>query len=327
VSQLHKSLDDDLLRHVAETAAVGLEEFCASRQLRFANERDHMAPCCADAVARITGVLEVAPYLGGHAYGLKHGWRGLGHVDVVLRWAHRPATFLELKCGARSDALAACVWDAVKLGTAVLGGNAGAGYLLAGAPASRWTGRAAGAELFETAEWVTLGPDVRDAYLPYWRFWEAEGGIPGRIPNGLVTTTLGSYPFTIGDTPWELRLARVSPQGDWIDWPPTTDEQERVPRIPEVLERLVGDATDFRRVTIQAEWTEAMRAVADNETISLQGRMQIVSELADAAARELGVKVFLPARQFLHTLAMRIGVVPPGARLLVSDPREPSQDG
>lgn len=214
--------DDHLVGRVAAETARELELFCSANRLAYANERDHLAKCCKIATARVSGSLGQPPALGPHAFGDRHGWVGLGLVDVVLRWADRPPTFLELKCGAGKSVLRPCVWDAVKLSTAVLGRNARSAYLLAGAPESDWQARAPGSELFESAERDTLGPHVRDRFLADWRFWESEATphTPGRVPARIRTVALGSFPFTIAMTPWELRLARVEPVGSvWTDWP------------------------------------------------------------------------------------------------------------
>jgi hypothetical protein len=250
VSALRKSLDYEVVQRVAEMTAAELERFCADRQLVYANERDHLGKCCREALVRIIGGLDDAPALSPHTYGHKHGWIGVGSVDVVLRWRHCPATFLELKCGARPNVLTACVWDALKLATALLGGNAGAGYLLAGAPATYWAARKAGAEFFETAEWDTLGPSVRNNYMAYWQLWESERHIPGRVPRHFSTASLGAFQLTIGNAAWELRLARVSPSGDWIDWPPTTTSDERKPKrlSAQFMQRIVGDHLELRHI-------------------------------------------------------------------------------
>jgi len=214
--------DDHLVGRVADETAGELELFCAVNQLSHANERDHLGKCCRIATARVAGALEQPPMLDPFAFGDPHGWVGLGLVDVVLRWADRPPTFLELKCGAGKRALKPCVWDAVKLSTAVLGGNACSGYLLAGAPMSDWQARVPGADFFDSAEWQTLGPHVRERFLADWRFWESETTphIPGRVAARFRTIALGTFPLTIATTPWELRLARVEPIDDaWVDWP------------------------------------------------------------------------------------------------------------
>ena len=79
-----------------------------------------------------------------------------------------------------------------------------------------------GAEFFGSAEWETLGPDVRERFLSDWRFWESEATphIPGCVGGRFTTVALGSFPLTIGTTPWELRLARVEPSDDWVAWLP-----------------------------------------------------------------------------------------------------------
>jgi hypothetical protein len=212
--------DDDLLRRVADATARELETFCAELQLTYPNERDHLAKCCKTATARLASALDRPPALSPYSFGDPRGWVGLGNVDVVLRWADRQPTFLELKCGTGKHVLRPCVWDALKLSTAVLGGNAASGYLLAGAPTSDWRAPVPGADLFESVEWVTVGPQVRDRFLADWRKWELEPHIPGRVATAFRTVALGSFPLEIARTPWQLRLARVEPIGDdWVDWP------------------------------------------------------------------------------------------------------------
>jgi hypothetical protein len=208
------------LRNVADETARELEMFCVELQLTSPNERDHLARCCKTATARVAGALDPPPALSPYSFGDARGWIGLGTVDVVLRWTDREPTFLELKCGAGKHVLRPCVWDAVKLSTAVLGRNAASGYLLAGAPTSDWQALVPGADLFESAEWVTLGPHIRDRFRSDWRKWELEPHIPGRVATAFRTVALGSFPLEIARTSWELRLARVEPIGDeWVDWP------------------------------------------------------------------------------------------------------------
>ena len=126
--------DDDLLRSLAAATARELETLCAELTLTSPNERDHLAKCCKTATARLADALDPPAALSPYAFGDPHGWVGLGTVDVVLRWTDREPIFLELKCGAGKHVLRPCVWDAVKLSTAILGRNAASGYLLAGAP-------------------------------------------------------------------------------------------------------------------------------------------------------------------------------------------------
>jgi hypothetical protein len=317
--------DDELLRRVVEVTASELEEFCAVRRLEYANERDHLDPCCRVAVQRLVRELENPPALSPRDFGERHGWLGLGLVDVVFRWADPGPTFVELKC----RALWPCVWDAVKLATAVLGGNAGAAYLVAGARASDWQKPIDGSQFFETGEWKTLGPDVRDRFLSSWRLWERQGHIPGRVPTGFSTVALGAFQLTIGHVLWEVRLARVDSAGEWTDWPRTATELKRSGQVVEAMERLVGESAELapmnddeleRKLTREraAHWTRRMEQVTNDESLSLRSRQRRLTELAEEATRDLGTEVFLPTRQFLETLAIRRSVeegwLPEGAR-------------
>jgi hypothetical protein len=263
-------------------------------------------------------------------FGPKHGWLGLGVVDVIFRWTDQAATFAELKCGE----LWPCVWDAVKLATAVLGGNACSAYLLAGARTSDWERPIAGAQFFETAEWMTLGPEVRDRFLPSWQLWERQGHIPGRVPTRFSTVALGAFPLTIAHVRWELRLARIDSAAEWTDWPRTISEfsePERSDRAAEAMERLVGDGAELRRIDEEdletgsarerlVHWKRKIEQVANDESLSLAHRQQRVSELAEAAARELDMESFFPARGSFEILALRRSVeegwVPEGMRPL-----------
>lgn len=212
------------MRLTVETASE-LEAFCAERALAYANERDHLARCCKAVAARIVAELPPPrPALSPFGFGERHEWIGLGGVDVVFRWEAREPTFVELKSGSGTGALRPCVWDAVKLATAVLGGNASSGYMLAAAPVSAWRTGYLGAELFESGEWLTLGPEIRDRFRGDWSFWasEATPHVPGRVPAGIRTIAVGSASLSIASTLWELRAARVEPIGtDWVKWPGT----------------------------------------------------------------------------------------------------------
>ena len=220
VLELH---DDDLMSRLAAATASKLESFCVERGLLYANERDHLTKCCKAVAVDLTAHLPAPrPALFPFGFGDRHGWIGLGGVDVVFRWSTRAPTFLELKCGSGTAALRPCVWDAVKLATAVLGGNASSAYMLAGAPASVWSAKCAGAELFDSGRWETTGPDIRERFRRDWTFWESERTphVPGRVPTAFRTIARGSMQLAIGGVPWQLRLARIEVLGDhWTDWP------------------------------------------------------------------------------------------------------------
>ena len=205
---------------VATASAAALPRLYAEKRKKNLSEQFHLQPATNLVVERLAPTWDPAPSLVGKKFGEKLGWIGLGHVDNVFHWGDGTRTFLELKCG---QDMSACVWDSVKLASGLLNGNARAGYLLAGAPTSCWRKPVRGAELFRSAIWRTAGVDVRDAYLDWWRRWEAEMHIPGRVAASFQTFALGSFSFEIDGIAWELRLARVEPMGSsWIEWQPVT---------------------------------------------------------------------------------------------------------
>ena len=74
-------------------------------------------------------------------------------------------------------------------------------------------------------------------------------------------------------------------------------------------------------MTTAEEWTRKMERITNDETMSLRARERTVIELADQAAKDLGVDHFLAARQFLEVLGIRRLVLegkplPDGARPL-----------
>ena len=125
-------------------AARELEVLCAEKGLTYANEQKHLGPACKLVTALLARRYTSPPDLSPFDFGDRLGWVGLGNVDVVFRWPDRRPMFVELKCG--SD-LTACVWDAVKLSSGVLHGNAALGIPSRGAPTSAWLKPTTGAEL------------------------------------------------------------------------------------------------------------------------------------------------------------------------------------
>ena len=222
-------IDEQLIQLTRETATE-LESHCAEKALSYAGEQKDLDPVCKQVAKRLAPTWSPAASVGPFAFGDKLGWVGLGLVDLVFRWPDRLPTFLELKCGSDENCLAFCVWDAVKLATGVLAGNAEAGYLLAGAPLAQWQRPILGTQLFDSRAWRTSSPEIRGDYSRWWWKWQTERKkglpnfhIPGRVAATFDTKKLGSFPFQIAGTPWELRLARVEPApGDWEHWQPLT---------------------------------------------------------------------------------------------------------
>ena len=216
-------MHDDKLIDVATGVALELPPLYARSGKKWLSERYHVQPATNLVVARLAPRWSPRPALVGKAFGDTCGWKRLGTVDNVFNWPDGTRIFLELKCGID---LSACVWDAVKLATGVLGGNAESGYMLAAAPRDRWQSAARGTELFATARWETAGPAIRHAYRDWWRLWEKEGHIPGQVPSRFETIALGSFPFVVEGVHWDVRLARVVPGSRWIDWEPIALERD-----------------------------------------------------------------------------------------------------
>lgn len=221
---------DDRVRELVAAVAGELERFCAEHGRNWANERDHLTPCTKCVIEGLLPTWTPTLTHGPFGFGERHGWTKLGRVDVVLHEAERLPIFVEVKCGAENTSLAPCSWDAVKLGTAIAGGNARAAYLLAGAPTAVWqTAARVGAEFFTDAVHETV--EIRDRYRAYFAQWEKEPHIPGRVPAALMTTAVASVGLAIAGTAWEIRASRVEGTGGWWDWP-LLDQANRKSRDP-----------------------------------------------------------------------------------------------
>jgi ADP-ribosylglycohydrolase len=237
---------EERVRDVAAESAAELERHCATAGLVRANERDQLQRCCTRATERLAAGWEPSPELTPKTFGNPIGWVGLGLVDVVLRWPDLPPTFVELKCGATNDTLGPCSWDALKLASGVLAGNAGTGYMLAGLPATLWKADTPGREFFDTRPWTAH--ELRESFLSWWRHWEKEKTphVPGEVAESFATVAVGTFPLEIGATLWELRLARVEPRSvEWLQWQPTLE----LPRRTESEARQASRASDPLRPT------------------------------------------------------------------------------
>lgn len=133
--------------------------------------------------------------------------------------------FIELKAGAGKDSLGPCIWDVLKLATALKTGSCSSAYLVAAAPQARWASSASdGVELFAASQ--VSAADVRDRYPSWWSFWERDtGGRPTRVPVALRTELVDVVPFRTaaeGDAgDWALKVASVhsvQAGGEWLSW-------------------------------------------------------------------------------------------------------------
>jgi ADP-ribosylglycohydrolase len=240
---MSNALIEERVRAVAAKTAAELERHCAESGVATANEQKQLQPCCTRATRQLAAGWEPTPALTSKRFGDTLGWVGLGSVDVVLRWPDHPPTFIELKCGAAKDTLGPCSWDALKLASGVLAGNACTGYLLAGLPTALWETETLGHELFNTRDWTAT--ELRELFLSWWRYWEKETTphVPGRVAESFTTFAVGSFPLEIGGSMWELRLARVEPSSrGWLRWrstlEPPDDTESTVQRAPRASDPL-----------------------------------------------------------------------------------------
>lgn len=206
---------DAVLVNLAELAATTLS---VETQKSAINEQHDLQPHCARAARTIAERPENIVEVASQDQLLIEDWPRLGKVDLALTWPSRDRVLVELKCGAKNDTLGPCVWDALKCAFALHVGLASAAYLLAGAPETSWSKPIRAAELLSTRSWDTA--DLRDRYADWWRQWEKCGDPqPVRLPSSFSTVAVGTFPFQIKGTSWELRLARIERVGELVDWP------------------------------------------------------------------------------------------------------------
>lgn len=207
-------------------AVPSIASYVEARAVKLAkiNERDHLQPWSFETLRLIVrpsdGPLAVAT---SQSLDYPDDWPRLGDVDITLTAEGAAPAFLELKCGAKSDALGPCAWDVAKNALALRKGDASATYLLAATTADMWDKPVRGAELFDHGEWTADG--LRADYEDWWRQWEKQGYLPKRVPARGYTHPLASVPFTVGGMHWRLRLSRVTADAHgWFDWQPCLSE-------------------------------------------------------------------------------------------------------
>ncbi|MDP8943090.1 MAG: hypothetical protein M3N16_03080 [Actinomycetota bacterium] len=212
-------LAEVLVSDAMSSTAAALAGLASERGLPHVNERDHLQPAFSKAlraVVRASGTRAVvSPRLAVDW----DEWPGVGNFDASLAFEGRVLVYVELKCGARADALGPCAWDAAKSALALARGAEGA-FLLAGAPEGSWKRPVRGAEFFDGGEWTML--DLRERYADWWRHWERHGDpVPRRLPHCLETRPVASASFAVAGAPWRLRLSRLAlADPRWIDWTP-----------------------------------------------------------------------------------------------------------
>lgn len=211
-----KSFDPFLVELVAATATK-LERIAAEKRLDRVNERDHLQPAFVLTGRRLAALEHPSLTVSTQLKLVFAEWLRLGGVDATVR-SDESTALIELKCGPGRDTLGPCVWDALKLSFARMRREASAAYLIAGAPASSWNKPIRGCEFLSTGEWDAGA--LRQSYGDWFRHWERLGDpTPTLLPKSFQTLGLGVFPFTVGVSDWELRLARVEGATDWIEWP------------------------------------------------------------------------------------------------------------
>lgn len=210
----------DAQMHALATATAScLEQRAAKGSLDRVNERDDLQGCCVTSARELAPRWRPPPEVLSQVKVAFEGWPRLGDVDLVLIWPGEYRVLLELKCGVSKDALGPCVWDAAKCAFLLQVGDASAAYLLAATTLDCWEETVLGTELFTSGAWEI--DELRERYASWWRQWERRGDpLPTKIPAQVQTEHVGTVPFAIGGTAWELRMARVKSSDDWRAWEP-----------------------------------------------------------------------------------------------------------
>jgi len=200
-------------------AASRLECFADEHQLVAINEQRHLDPVMRIVVRELVEELRL-PWSISKPQAKSAEWPKLGSVDIDIVSSETSTTFVELKCGAAKDALAACAWDAAKCAYLLQRRRATDAYLIAGAPRERWSDEVRGAEFF--ADRTHDMSELRRTFAAWWERWEKDGYPVGSpLPSSFVTRFVAEEALAVGPVAWLLRLARVEAHdGEWIHWTP-----------------------------------------------------------------------------------------------------------
>lgn len=215
-----------LLMSTVRLTASYCAELAAEHGLETVNERDHLQKQFNRALVERAAVWPDAPVVkADRRCDLSEHFDHCGDVDASIRWPGESPVFIELKAGAGKDSLGPCIWDVLKLATALRTGACSSAYLVAAAPQTRWASpKSDGNELFAPSQ--VYAADLRDRYPSWWRFWERDTGArPTRVPAALRTDLLEAVPFrtaadgAAGD--WTLKIASVHAvpaDAEWLAW-------------------------------------------------------------------------------------------------------------
>ena len=145
-------------------------------------------------------------------------WRRAYAIDTTASLPDGGRLVAELKWGVKT--LYNCSWDLAKLG--VVRGERAAehAYLVAGAPASEWSG-ASGAELFGNGEWKTR--DLWSRFGKHFDFWAKDVPTTGpvAVPAAMTTTLVSVVLVSHWKGDWTLCASRVEVIDPvWVPWLP-----------------------------------------------------------------------------------------------------------
>lgn len=97
---------DDLLTELARETASAVGNLATARRVTWLNERDHLQPSCAHAARNIAQASEAPLEATTSLRIISPLWPRLGRVDLAFVSGAAKPVVVELKCGARRDALA-----------------------------------------------------------------------------------------------------------------------------------------------------------------------------------------------------------------------------
>jgi hypothetical protein len=218
---------EEALREAVPAIASYVAARAADLRLTRINERDHLQPWSFKALKLVMRPSD-GPLAVGASLSLDYPrrWPRLGNGDITLTAEGAAPAFLELKCGAKSDALGPCAWDVLKNALTLRMGDASAAYLLAATTKTMWDKPVRGAELFAHGQWTA--EQLRADYKDWWCHWEKEGYVPKHPPARGYSDPLASAPFKVGSIDWELRLSSVTVEShDWFDWEPFASAEQQ----------------------------------------------------------------------------------------------------
>ena len=189
--------------------------------LEHVTEQRHLQPRSHDRLAVVARSLDSRLEVGAaESLDFPEHFPRVGDVDITLAFPDTEPLFVELKCGAGTNALGQCAWDLLKMALTVQMGATPGAYLLAATPEADWARGIRGAEFFESRPWRTQ--EIRERYADWFRQYEKrKDPSPLRLPTSGSTVALGEATFAVAGSRWILKLSRVEVDpGPWFEWKP-----------------------------------------------------------------------------------------------------------